>query len=108
MAFNSIKTVMIACTTTASGAITLPIPAGSVDLKGLYYRAWSDTGAVIYKFNGTADKTITAGALADGNLPAQQFYGECQQLPAGATTVTAQALAGTPNFFLEIGHVITG
>ncbi len=108
MAFNSVKTVQIACTTSASGNITLPIPSGSVDLKGWYYRAWSDAGAVIYKFNGTADKTITAGALADGNLPAQQFYGESQQLPAGATTVSAQALTGTPNFFLEIGQLIAG
>jgi hypothetical protein len=108
MAFNTIKTVLIACTTTVSASITLPVASGSVDNKGMYFRAWSDSGAVIFNFTGNASKTATAGALPDGNLPAQQFYGEIQQLPAGATAVTAIALAGTPNFFLEIGHLISG
>ncbi len=103
MGFNSAKTVLIPCTTTVSGAITLPLPAGCTNMNGLYFRAWSDSGAVVFKFNGTADKTPVAGALPDGNMVAQQYYEFSQMMPSGATTVTAIALAGTPNFFLEIG-----
>lgn len=104
--YQTIKTMVIALTTTPTGAIALPVPTGSVDLKGCYFRAWTDAGQAILKLgNNTvaADKTITSNSLADGNIPATLNFENTQPLPAGATHISAVAMSGTPNLFVEIG-----
>jgi hypothetical protein len=104
--FTSVKTMIIACTTSPSAAIALAVPSGSTDLKGMYFRAWTDAGQVVYKLGGStvaADKTLTSNALADGNLPATLNFSDPQFLPDSAGFVSAVAQSGTPNLYLEIG-----
>lgn len=106
MAFHTIKTMLIALTTTASGAIALPIPTGSTDLKGCYWRAWTDTGQAVVKFGDNtvaASKTPTSNALPDGNIPVTLNFAEPQLIPSGGAYLSAIAMSGTPNLFVEIG-----
>ena len=104
--FTAVKTMIIACTTTPTAAIALGVPAGSSDLKGMYFRAWSDTGQIVFKLGDSgvaADKTISGGALADGNLAATSTFAAPQMLPDTAGYVSAVAQSGTPNLYFEIG-----
>lgn len=104
--FNSVKTMIIACSTSPSSAIALGVPSGSVDLKGMYFRAWTDTGQVILKFGDNsvaASKTATSSVLPDGNIPATLNFSDPQMLPDTAGYVSAVAQTGTPNLFIEFG-----
>lgn len=104
--FNSVKTMIVACTTTPSAAIALGVPSGSGDLKGMYFRAWTDTGQVILKFGDNtvaASKTATSSVLPDGNIPATLNFSDPQMLPDMAGYVSAVAQSGTPNLYIEIG-----
>ena len=106
--FNSVKTMIVACSTTPSSAIALGVPSGSGDLKGMYFRAWTDTGQVILKFGDStvaSSKTATSSVLPDGNIPATLNFSDPQMLADTAGYVSAVALSGTPNLFIEIGTV---
>ncbi len=104
--FTSVKTMIVACTTSPTSAIALGVPSGSSDLKGMYFRAWTDSGQVILKFGDNtvaANKTLTNSLLPDGNIPATTVFAPPQLLPDNVGYVSAVAQSGTPNLYIEVG-----
>jgi hypothetical protein len=104
--FTSVKTMIVACTTSPTSAIALGVPSGSNDLKGMYFRAWTDSGQVILKFGDNAvaaSKTPTSSVLADGNIPATTTFSPPQLLADNVGYVSAVAQSGTPNLYIEVG-----
>lgn len=107
-AFNTFKTIAFSATTTAA-SVALPIPTGSVDLKGCFYRAWTSTGQAVIKFGDNtvvSNASPTSNVLDDGNIPVTTNFETVGQIPAGATHVSVDAVSGTPVVYIEIGWPI--